>query len=67
LGILHGDLNKHNFLISERGVVMIDVETAKKSKDGEAMEREPMGLEGHLLDESGNGGVVKEEKSSSDS
>ncbi|KAG4413853.1 hypothetical protein IFR04_012997 [Cadophora malorum] len=64
LGILHGDLNKHNFLISERGVVMIDFETAKKSKDGEAMEKELMGLEGHLLDESGNGGVVKEEKSS---
>ena len=67
LGILHGDLNKHNFLVPERGVMMVDFETAKKSEDSEAMEKELMGLEGQLLDESGNGGVVVEEKSSPES
>lgn len=67
LGILHGDLNKHNFLVSERGVLMVDFETAKKSEDSEAMEKELMGLEGQLLDESGNGGVVVEGKSSPES
>ncbi|OBT56982.1 hypothetical protein VE04_02555 [Pseudogymnoascus sp. 24MN13] len=60
LGVVHGDLNKHNFLISEKGAVLIDFETAKKSGDSEGMEREVRGLEGQLLDESGNGGTVVE-------
>ncbi|OBT68697.1 hypothetical protein VE03_01821 [Pseudogymnoascus sp. 23342-1-I1] len=61
LGVLHGDLNKHNFLISEkRGVVLIDFETAKRSDDTVSMEREVEGLEGQLLDKSGTGGVVVE-------
>lgn len=58
LGVLHGDLNKHNFLISESGAVLIDFETAKQSENSEAMEREVEGLKGQLLDESGNGGVA---------
>ncbi|KAK0111010.1 hypothetical protein ONS95_001390 [Cadophora gregata] len=62
LGILHGDLNKHNFLISEKGVVMIDFETAKKSEDIQVMEKELVGLEDQLLDETGNGGVVEEKE-----
>lgn len=60
LGVVHGDLNKHNFLISERGVVLIDFETAKLSGDTEGMGREVVGLEGQLLDDSGNGGTVVE-------
>ena len=60
LGVLHGDLNKHNFLISERGAILIDFETAKQSENNEVMEREVKGLKGQLLDESGNGGVVLE-------
>lgn len=62
LGILYGDLNKHNFLISDRGAILIDFKTAKRLENSEAMEREMEGLEGQLLDESGNGGVVLEEK-----
>jgi len=59
LGILHGDLNKHNFLISETaGAVLIDFETATRPEDVQAMNKEIEGLEGQLLDESGNGGVV---------
>jgi serine/threonine protein kinase len=61
LGILHGDLNKHNFLVSERGAILIEFETAKRSENREAMKREVEELEGQLLDESGNGGVVLEE------
>jgi hypothetical protein len=62
LSILHGDLNKHNFLISERGAVLIDFETAKRAGNGETMEKELEGLAGQLLDESGTGGVVLEEE-----
>jgi predicted Ser/Thr protein kinase len=61
LGILHGDLNKHNFLITERDAVLIDYETAKQSDDSEAMQQELEGLEAQLLDESGTSGVVLEE------
>lgn len=60
LGILHGDLNKHNFLISERGATLIDFETAKRSDNKEAMEKEIQQLKEHLLDESGTGGVTLE-------
>jgi hypothetical protein len=62
LGILYRDLNKHNFLISERGPVLIDFETAIRSENSEAIEKEVEGLEGQLLDESGNGGVILEEE-----
>ncbi|TVY23383.1 hypothetical protein LHYA1_G007604 [Lachnellula hyalina] len=62
LSILHRDLNTHNFLISERGAVLIDFETAKRSGNGETMEKEVEGLEEQLLDESGTGGVVLEEE-----
>jgi hypothetical protein len=62
LGTLHRDLNKHNFLISERGAVLIDFVTAERSGDSEAMEVELRGLEEQLLDESGNGGVMRDEE-----
>lgn len=62
LGILHKDLNKHNFLISEGGAVLIDFETAERSDDSEAMEAELRGLEEQLLDESGIGGVILDEE-----
>jgi hypothetical protein len=62
LGILHKDLNKHNFLISGRAAVLIDFETAEQSEDSEAMETELRGLEEQLLDESGSGGVIPDEE-----
>jgi hypothetical protein len=62
LHILHRDLNKHNFLISERGAVLIDFETAERSDDSEAIEAELRGLEEQLLDKSGNGGVILDEE-----
>ncbi|PQE28197.1 alpha-galactosidase A precursor protein [Rutstroemia sp. NJR-2017a WRK4] len=62
LGIVHGDLNKHNFLISDGRAVLIDFETAKRSEDREAMEKEMKSLESQLLDISGIGGVVSEDE-----
>lgn len=41
-------------------MVLIDFETAKLSGDTEGMGREVVGLEGQLLDDSGNGGTVVE-------
>ncbi|KAH8586931.1 hypothetical protein B0O99DRAFT_602091 [Bisporella sp. PMI_857] len=61
LGILHSDLNKHNFLVSEMGAILIDFETAKRLDNSEAMKMEMEGLEAQLLDESGSGGVVLED------
>ena len=61
LGILHGDLNKHNFLISQGRAFLIDFETAKRSSDREAMEKESHELERQLLDDSGTGGNFLEE------
>jgi len=58
LGIVHGDLNKHNFLISESRVVLLDFETAKRSEDTDATDRELRKLEEQLLDESGKGAMV---------
>lgn len=62
MGILHRDLNKHNFLISDEGDVLIDFKTAMRSDSIEAMEQELNGLEEQLSDESGNGGVILEEE-----
>jgi predicted Ser/Thr protein kinase len=56
LGILHGDLNKYNFLVAEKGVVLVDFETAQRSEDKQAMRNELEGLKEQLLDESGRGG-----------
>ncbi|KAF4628659.1 hypothetical protein G7Y89_g9488 [Cudoniella acicularis] len=62
LNIVHRDLNKHNFLISKRGVVLIDFETAVQSKNCDGMKKELEGLERQLLDESVNGGIHRDEK-----
>ncbi|KAF3922619.1 hypothetical protein AA313_de0209521 [Arthrobotrys entomopaga] len=59
VGIMHGDLNKHNFLVTEKGARIIDFETAKLSSDREKMDKEAQTLEEELLDESGKGGMIK--------
>lgn len=58
MGIVHGDLNKHNFLVTESRVVLLDFETAQRSEDRDAMGLEIRKLEQQLLDESGKGGMV---------
>jgi predicted Ser/Thr protein kinase len=44
LGVVHGDLNRYNFVISPSGVTLIDFENARKSGDKEAMQKEFMQL-----------------------
>lgn len=52
LGIVHGGLNRGNFLITEEGkAVIIDFETATKSDDSQAMELEIEGLAKQLSEE----------------
>ena len=59
LGIKHGDINKHNFLVREgHDVVLIDFETAKKCSRQE-LEDEMIVLEENLNDPSFRGGVER--------
>ncbi|KAI0390402.1 hypothetical protein F5Y17DRAFT_468948 [Xylariaceae sp. FL0594] len=58
LGIKHGDINKHNFLIKENGeAVLVDFETAQKCGDKAELESEYALLESSLRDPSRRGGV----------
>ncbi|KAE8412289.1 hypothetical protein BDV36DRAFT_305011 [Aspergillus pseudocaelatus] len=56
-GIVHGDLNKHNFLVTEEGVKLFyfEVSAAKEDADPAATEEELKGLVARLEDESGIG------------
>lgn len=56
LGILHGDLNRHNFLVTDNRTALIDFEACTKSKDEGEKARELQGLKQELLDDSGKGG-----------
>ncbi|KAI9748212.1 MAG: hypothetical protein M4579_007286 [Chaenotheca gracillima] len=57
-GIYHGDLNKHNFLVSsDREICLIDFETARKGKDQQPMDRELSDLEDQLRTTSTRGGT----------
>lgn len=55
LGILHGDLDKYNILITDRGATLIDFSTARKSNDASAFERERQELEAQLCSDSDKG------------
>lgn len=57
LGIKHGDINKHNFLVKDGSVVMVDFETARRCSSKEELEAESRSLEQSLKDPSHRGGV----------
>lgn len=57
LGIKHGDINKHNFLVKNGTVVLVDFETAQKCSVKEELESEYRRLEQSLKDPSRKGGV----------
>jgi len=57
LGIKHGDINRHNFLVRDEKVVLIDFETAGRFSDREELESEYRFLEHSLRDPSRRGGV----------
>lgn len=52
LGILHGDINKYNFLVTSQGATLIDFCTARKSEDASAFEKEMQSLEEQLRSDS---------------
>lgn len=57
LGILHGDINRHNFLIKEGKAVLIDFDTARKVTDPEILVKEMAALKGSLESASNLGGM----------
>ena len=56
LGIVHGDVNKHNFLVRDGHATLIDFECAQKCEDGSASKQELGCLVEELRDTSGRGG-----------
>lgn len=56
LGIVHGDLNKYNFIVGPTGTSLIDFENGIKNGSKEAMEKEFACLAEQLLEETGRGG-----------
>ncbi|KAL7926376.1 alpha-galactosidase A precursor [Trichoderma austrokoningii] len=60
IGIKHGDTNKHNFLIQEGKVTLIDFDNASRAASAEELETELHGLRDQLGDMSGKGGRVVE-------
>ena len=57
LGIVHGDINKHNFLVVDSKATLIDFDGAYKTEDKEALGEEMSSLETELSDTSGRGGT----------
>ncbi|KAI1137289.1 hypothetical protein F5Y05DRAFT_84860 [Hypoxylon sp. FL0543] len=57
LGIKHGDINKHNFLVQDGKAVLVDFETAQICNEKEELRSEYRQLEDSLADPSYRGGV----------
>lgn len=60
LGIRHGDVNRHNFLIHDGEATLIDFDCASRPAGAEELEAELQGLRDQLRDTSGRGGMVVE-------
>ncbi len=58
LGVKHGDVNKHNFLVKGEAVTLIDFDVADREATAEEREVELESLEAELEDMSGRGGRV---------
>ena len=61
LGIKHGDINKHNFLIHDGRATLIDFDTAMRDSKEEDLAAEFQSLLEHLEDTSGKGGRLPPE------
>lgn len=55
-GLLHGDVNRHNFLVTKEGVMLLDFEGLREDASPESMSEELRSLPAELVDESGRGG-----------
>ena len=58
LGIKHGDVNRHNFLVRDGEVILIDFDFARKCEDKNELEQEMESLPEQLSDTSGRGGMI---------
>ncbi|KAK4108643.1 alpha-galactosidase A [Canariomyces notabilis] len=56
LGLIHGDVNRYNFLVTEEGVKLLDFEHFQENACPDVMVRELESLPAELADESGRGG-----------
>ncbi|KAL2184711.1 alpha-galactosidase A [Thermothelomyces heterothallicus CBS 203.75] len=56
LGLVHGDVNRYNFLITKEGVKLLDFECFRENASPELMSKELENLRAELVDESGRGG-----------
>lgn len=56
LGIVHGDLNKYNFIVGHTRTTLIDFENAIKNGSKDAMQKEFVCLTEQLTEETGRGG-----------
>ena len=60
LGIVHGDLNRYNFIVSAAGITLIDFEDATQNGSQEAMEMGYKQIAEQLTEQTGRGGVALE-------
>lgn len=57
LGLLHGDVNRYNFIITEEeGVKIVDFEHLQENASPESMQKEVESVRAELIEESGRGG-----------
>lgn len=60
LGIKHGDINKHNFLIHDGKATLIDFDNSTRYNDTKTLDQEFRALQEELRDTSGRGGRMVE-------
>ncbi|KAF2122498.1 hypothetical protein BDV96DRAFT_608531 [Lophiotrema nucula] len=56
MGLVHGDVNRYNFLVTENGVKLLDFECLQENASPESMRKELEKVRAALVDESGRGG-----------
>jgi serine/threonine protein kinase len=56
LGLIHGDVNRYNFLVTEEGVKLLDFECLQENASTNSMRKELENVRAELVDESGRGG-----------
>lgn len=56
LGLLHGDVNRYNFLVTQQGVKLLDFECAQENASEESMRKDLEYVRAGLIDQSGLGG-----------
>jgi RIO-like serine/threonine protein kinase len=56
LGLIHGDVNRYNFLVTKEGVKLFDFERFLENASPESMLKELENVRAELVEESGRGG-----------